>query len=89
MQSKKHIPLSLPTFNVLTQHPLGEELHTLPDKPCREQEPEEPRERRMMCQRHGVMEALRATPVCSSVLRTTVEVLMSNLKEATVEKVTL
>lgn len=74
--------------NVLTRHPLGGEVPTLADKPCREQEPKVARERREMCQKHGVMAALKATPVCSSVPRPTLEVRVS-LKEATVEKVTL
>lgn len=62
MQSKEHISVSLPMVNVLTQHPLGEEVHVLADKPCREPEPKVPRERRKMCQKHGVMAALKATP---------------------------
>lgn len=88
MQSKEHISISLRTVNVLTQYPLGKEVHMLADKPYREQEPKVPRERRKMCQKHRVMAALKATPVCSSVPRPTLEVLLP-LKEATVEKVTL
>lgn len=88
MQSKEHTSISLRTVKVLTQCPLGEEVHILADKPCREQEPKVLRERRTMCQKHRVMAALKATPVCSSVPRPTLEVLLP-LKEATVEKVTL
>lgn len=46
---------------LLTQHPLGEEVHTLTDEPCREQVPEGPRERGEMSQKHGLM----AIPMCS------------------------
>lgn len=88
MQSKEHVSISLSMFNVLTQHPSGEEVPTLADKPCTEQEPKVPRERRKMYQKHRVMAALNAPSVCSSVPRPTLEVLGS-LKEATVEKVTL
>lgn len=71
--------------SIVTQHPSGEEVRTLTDKPCREQGHKVARERRKMCQKYGVMAALKATPVCS---RPTLEVLLS-LKEATVEKVAL
>lgn len=46
---------------LLTQHPLGEEVHTLTDEPRREQVPKGPRQRGEMSQKHRLM----AIPVCS------------------------
>lgn len=65
MQRKEHVYASLPTLNLPTQHPSGDEVHKLVDKPCGEQELTAPRERREASQEHRVTAALKATPAHS------------------------